>query len=261
MEGRHLGPGLAILLALAGGSARASGAACWLDNGAVVVSAAFGNIAGDFIVDLSAPRSQLHVTAASSAGIESDSAEGRLLVAGMSLPGVILAITDLDARSAPFVTSINGVIGADVLAPFVVDIQPDPCRLTLYGKAPPRRAGAARLAVRRIDGVPAVTAGVSDGETSTRGWFALDTGFPGVEIAGARYTRPPPKASAAADLLDPPARLRALSLAGALFEQTPGGVWDQGAPGLDGAIGEAIWARYHLRLDMRAGWLDLAPAK
>ncbi len=172
-----------------------------------------------------------------------------------------LAVADLDARSAPFVTSLNGVIGADVLAPFVVDIQPDPCRLTLYRTAPTRIPGAVRLVVRKIDGAPAVIAGISDGATATQGWFAMDTGFPGVEVADARYTRPPAQASAIADRLNPPARLRALSLAGRLFEQTAGGVMATPPPGLDGAIGEAVWSRYHLRLDMRDGWLEVAPAK
>jgi hypothetical protein len=104
-----------------------------------------------------------------------------------------------------------------------------------------------------------VIAGVSDGAASRRGWFAIDTGSPAVQVVEARYTRPPPKASAAADLLDPPARLRALSLAGTLFEQSPAGVAPGPSEGLDGAIGESIWSRYHLRLNMREGWLDLAP--
>jgi hypothetical protein len=51
-----------VLASLAGPPAPAGQTRCWVDNGAVIAPAAFGDIAGDFIFDLSAPQSVLHST-------------------------------------------------------------------------------------------------------------------------------------------------------------------------------------------------------
>ena len=247
---------MSIAVSLAAGQARAGETACWFENGAVVVSAAFGDIAGDFILDLSAPRSQLHDTAAQSHGVETDSARRDLILAGETLHDFEMPVIDLDARSAAFVTSINGVLGADALAPFVIDIRFSPCVVTLYRRTPGRAAGSIRLKVRQVAGAPAMAAAISDGMESRQGWFAIDTGSLGTRIAGASLSRTPPKG---ADPASPSVRLRALSLGGRLFEQPPAGLMKDAPAGLDGAIGNAIWSRYRLRLDIRGGWLDLTP--
>jgi hypothetical protein len=240
---------LAILIVLAATAARAGDTRCWFENGAVVVPAAFGDIAGDFILDASAPASQLHVTTAETFGVDGSSARARLRLAGERTGPLTLQVADLDARGKPFVTSIVGVIGADALAPFVVDIATDPCRVRLSRAA--RGAGAWRAPLRTIDGVPAVRAAISDGETSRAGWFAIDTGEAASGVAAARLSRTPAAGT------DPPVRLRALSVAGLLFEQMPGGVQAEPRPGLAGAIGMAVWSRFRLRLDRKHGWLEL----
>jgi hypothetical protein len=244
---------IGIVLALIAGGASAGETACWFDNGAVVVPAAFGDIAGDFILDLSAPHSQLHVTVAESAGIGPPTARAALRLAGETLGGLEMTVTDLDARSTPFVAGVAGVIGADAFAGWVVSLQTSPCRVALSRRAG-RLVGGRRLPLRRIAGAWAVEAAISDGVTSRRGWFAIDTGGPGMRIADARFTRQPPPGAA-----ESPARLRALSLGGRLFEQTPAGLMADAPPGLAGSIGEAAWSAFRMRIDAGRGWLDLAP--
>ncbi len=122
---------LCVALVLVAGAARAGQTRCWFENGALVVPAAFGAIAGDFILDVSAPKSQLHVTRAESAGIVGDKASGDLKLAGERLGGFDMEVADLDTRSRGFTTNIAGVLGADALAPFTVDIDFSPCKVRL----------------------------------------------------------------------------------------------------------------------------------
>ena len=111
--------------------------------------------------------------------------------------------------------------------------------------------------------------GLKEGETSTAAiiaasekqvGFAIDTASEGVRVAGAKLTRAPPDGADAGSRTSPPARVRALSLGGRLFEETPAGLMAPAPPGLDGAVGLAVWRPYHLRLDTARGWMDLAPS-
>ncbi len=253
-------PSLCIALVLIAGSVRAGETRCWFENGALVVPAAFGDIAGDFVLDASAPKSQLHVTRARSAGIAADHARADLRLAGERIGGFAMDVADLDARSHGFTTNIAGVLGADALAPFTADIDFSICRVRLRRGRPAHLSGGVRLKVREVAGVPAVEAAISDGAVSRKGLFAIDTASAGTRIAGAALSRPPPAGVDPADRDTPPARLRALSLAGALFEQTPAGLSPDAPPGLEGAIGNAAWSRFHLRLAIGRGWLKLKDA-
>ena len=80
-------------------------------------------------------------------------------------------------------------------------------------------------------------------------------------MADAALSRTPGKDADPFSRGEPPARLRAVSLDGALFEQTPAGLMKDAPAGLQGAIGDAIWSRYRLRLNLRQGWIQLAPAQ
>lgn len=244
-------------ISAAAGPVRAGETRCWLDNGAVVVPALLGDVAGDFILDLSAPQSQLHLTTAQSSGLD-DAAEtqGAVTLAGERLPAR-LAIVNLDDRSWDFPTGINGVLGADLLAGYIVDLAFAPCRLTLRRRAPAERALAA-LPVRMVGGVPTLEARVFDGKRARSGAFAIDTGAAGVRIAAAaaRFSR----LSAKVDPLSrdhPPARLAALVLAGRVFQDQPAALQTGAPDGLLGGIGTDIWSRYRLRLDLRRGRLQL----
>ena len=223
-----------------------------MDNGAVVVAASFGDIAGDFILDAAAPKSLLHLTRAQSDGIDAPSASRPFVLAGEHIANLEMTVSDLDARSRAFDTTINGVIGDDVLRRFVVEIAFSPCRITLYRHRPAPMAETSTLRVSEAAGIPAIHASISDGTQSRAGLFAIDTARSASQIAGAALSRSAPESGP-----KPPVRLRALAVAGRLFEQTPAGV-SLAAPGaLQGSIGTAVWSHWRLRLDLRDRWLQL----
>ncbi len=228
---------------------------CWIDKGALVAPASFGDIAGDFLIDLSAPASALHVTRAQEDGLEGHAATRELVVAGRKLAGVTLPIVDLDARTARFDTAINGVIGADLLRRFIVEIVPSPCRLRLLRRGPVAWPGSVRLAIREVGGRPLAPARIADRAQARSGLFAMDTADWVTLVAGAGLSRPQTGDAPG------PVRLRGVEIAGRLFEQVPAAVQPPGNDGAAGAIGMAIWSRWRVRLDIRHGWLELAPAE
>ena len=182
--------------AVAAAHAVVRGAACRIDHGALVASAAFGAIAGDFLVDLSAPVSLLHDTRAGLEGIVTPSAVGVLTVAGRDIPATTLTVADLDARTGGFDTVINGVIGVDVLSRYVVEIDPAPCRIRLIGRSRGARPRPSRLAVEMTAGRPLVAARITDGVRVRSGLFALDTAAWPTTLYGDRLSREPPEAGA-----------------------------------------------------------------
>ena len=260
---RRLAAAIALVVIIAAADpARAGETECWVDNGAVVVSAAFaqpglGDVTGDFILDLSAPHSQLHLTTAQSDGMgDATQAPGVLTLAGERITAS-LAIADLDDRQWGFPTTLNGLIGADVLAGYVVELRLAPCRLTLWRRAPASKAEAT-LPITMIGGVPTVAATIFDGAAVRRGQFAIDTGAAGVRIvaAHARFDR----LSARVDPLSrdqPPARLEALSMGGRVFQNQPAALQEDAPDGLLGGIGTNVWSRYVLRLDLKRDQLTL----
>ncbi len=250
-----------LALCFLAGPAAAGETGCRIENGALVVPAAFGAIAGDFLFDPSQPVSQLHLTTAQGAGITADTARGRLRLAGETLGGVTLEVVNLDAREQGFVTNISGVLGADVLRRYQIEVRFSPCVVTLARRLPRPAPGAWRSPVVWIGGAPAVAAAIADRNGSSgRGLFAIDTGSVGSRIAGASLSRSLAKGEDAASRTSPPARIRAISLAGDLFEQSPAGTMADAAPGLAGALGLAVWTRYVVRLDLAADRIELTPS-
>ncbi|MDP2258437.1 MAG: hypothetical protein Q8J89_01795 [Caulobacter sp.] len=248
----------ALTVGSAGSGARAGEVACWFENGAVVVPASIGGVAGDWLLDPSAPRTQLHDTRAAMEGLgDGFAAAGRL--ADLALPPVPVTVADLDGRAPGFVTPVAGVIGADILAAFVIDLRFEPCRVRLYaGRAPGVRGGAV-LRLETVGGVPAVRAAISDDRQARAGLFAVDwSSRAAVRLTGARITP-------AVEGLDParrdlaPARLRALSLDGMLYEEPSAALATDLDPALAGALGLDLWSRWSLRLDIAGGRLTLLP--
>lgn len=256
---RRLAP-LILLGALIAAPA-ACAAPCWYENGALVVSGTFGDITGDFVVDTSSPVSRLHNTIAEAAGFEATALTDDLRFAGVRVPEAALAVEDLDARSVGFPTTIVGVIGADVLSRFVIDIDFAPCRISLSDRAGPRRPGAVRLGVTGVAGVPAIEATAFDGAGARAGRFAVDTASAGLRFDPEETSFSRPLAPGVDPTLRfrPPARLRGLSLGGEAYSNTPAGLMETATPGLAGAIGDAVWSRHHVRLDLRGGWIELSP--
>lgn len=228
---------------------------CWFENGAVVAPAVIGVMAGDYVIDLSAPRTLLHNTKAEMEGILEPEISTSVQVAGLRAAAVSVKIADLDARGAGFVTPIAGVIGMDVLAGHSVEIDFAHCRLRIDRPWRARRQVVFPVSV--IEGLPTVAAGVSDGPRAFYGAFAIDT-------ASKAMTRLSTRDAAASGKLDPaarhkaPARLRALSIGGVLAENVPATLADDLPEGVSGALGTGLWARHRLRLDADGRTLSIA---
>ena len=251
---------VAAVVASAGtGAAHAGETRCWVDRGVLVVPAAFGDIAGDFILDLSSPKSVLHVDDALGEGIETPQTTGTLRFAGETASAT-LQVASLDDRTLGLPSTVVGLIGADALADYVVDIRFAPCRVRLWrGRAPAFHA-TATLAITMADGVPTIPATISDGHTALAGRFVIDTGTAAMRLSSTvvALARAPAKGVDPASRLAPPGRLDALGLAGGVQRRLPAALADDLPPTLTGGIGTAVWSRYEVRVDLRRGQLQLA---
>jgi hypothetical protein len=251
-----LAAGLALLLAP---GARAAEARCWFENGAVVIPAEIAGVAGDWLLDPSAPHTLLHETRAQMEGLPPDfAAHGR--VAGVPLDDLRVTVADLDGRAPGFPTPIAGVIGADVLGRFVVELDFTPCRVRLAARG--RRLavrGGRSLRLAMVGGVPTVEAAVSDDRRARRGPFAIDWSSRAAVRLTAAGLRPAGTPADRAPRGQAPARLRALSLDGRLYEETTAALAPDVDPALAGALGTDLWSRWRLRLDIGRGRLVLSP--
>lgn len=238
---------IAAALALAPAAARAGEVVCWFEEGVVVVPASVAGVAGDYILDTGAARTQLHETRAQEEGVTASSLTGDVRLAGLAFPGRSVAVVDLDARTYAFPTPIAGVIGADVLTGEVLDVAFAPCRVALH---PP---GAAPAFAGDWMAMP-VRVAVSDGPRALATWVTPATGEPLAvrlddTLASAPGAENPHPGGASHG------RLRALSFAGVLFENARAGL----AKG-DGVLGTPVLSRWRLRFDFARGRLGLAPA-
>ena len=249
---RRLGPLLFLSALASGGPALAGETACWFENGAVVAPAALGGIAGDYVIDLSAPHTLLHVDVAQGAGYVDAALTLPVALAGQRLAAAPIAVANLDYRSVGFSTPITGVIGADVLDRYVLTLDFAPCRLRLEPLGAARSPRGTGLAVTMVGGVATIHAAASNGLAGVTGPFALDTASNG----GVRA-----RGAADAPRQKPAGILRGLSLGGVLRQQVPTVVAGELPPGVVGAVGVQVLAAYRRRLDPAAGRLWLTPIK
>jgi hypothetical protein len=255
---------LAVALWPLAAPARAGETACLFEEGVLVVPASVAGLAGDYILDTATPATQLHETRAQTAGFADPAMVGDVELAGVRARGLTVAIVDLDLRTWNFPTPIAGVVGADVLRAYVVDVSLTPCRVRISspGRAPPFRAGRI-LPITWKAGQPTVRAAVADGPSAWMGDFALATGSDtAVRLSDAVATAPgaeKPVELYPHGVLRP--RLRALSFAGALSEQLPAGLVKAQADGPDGTLGAPVLAAWTLRFDFPAGRLLLGHEK
>lgn len=243
---------LILLMSLtAAASARAGETACWFENGAIVAPAAIADMAGDFVIDLSAPRTLLHETAAQTGGYAETALTLPIRLAGQRVAAAPVVVRDLDYRAVGFSTPITGVIGADILDRYVVSIDFSPCRLQLDPLGAPFVARGRPLAVTMVTGVPTVLAAASSGDRGLLGAFALDTASNG----GVRA-----RGAADAPRQKPAGTLRGLSWNGALRQNLPAVKAGDLPEGVIGALGVQVLSDYRLRLDPQAGLLWLTPS-
>lgn len=253
-------PELKLVLALAAlwlVPASAQAAACRLDHGVVVVPASVAGVAGDYILDTGSPTTQLHETRAQMAGLPPAFAGG-VRIDRLRLADRPVVVVDLDARTYAFPTPIAGVIGADILSAYVVDVSFAPCRVSIWpvGKAPRFHADTF-LTMRLIDGRPVVTAAVADGPRTAVGGFVVATGLDSAtRLDEALASVPGAGALDVAPYGPRRAALRALSLAGELFEALTAGLQPP-VEGAIGAVGPPVLSRWSLRFDFPRGRLLL----
>jgi len=242
----------AVLAALAPTGALAGEVSCFYEQGVVVVPASVAGLAGDYILDTGSATTLLHETKAQMEGLPMAGLRGRVLIAGLALPDQPIAVADLDARTHAFPTPIAGVIGADLLWPYVVDVDFAPCRVTIRGpgEAAPFHA---RASLPLGAGGKAASARVTvfDGQRAFGGDMTMATGSDAAvrlddRVASVPGARDP-------DGLLPygasRATLSALSLGGVLFKEAPAGLLRGGDPDLLGAVGPQILSRWRLRFD------------
>lgn len=235
--------------------------ACRFERGVVTAPAMVAGIAGDYIIDTGAAQSALHETKAQAEGIADTELTGDVSVAGVTVRSLLLKVADLDVRTWNLPTPVAGVIGADALRGFVVDIAYAPCRLRLSTPAQAPRFRGRTLNLGWDLGRPTVTAAVADDQRRISGRFVVATG-----------------ANVPVRLADDLAQTGA----GEVKELYPEGVWlahlpevdFAGATGRDvaaglmkpegdvvGVLGGAVLAHFRLRFDFPAGKLVVDPVR
>ncbi len=174
-----------------------------------------------------------------------------------------MEVADIDLRTGALATPIAGVIGADVLRPYVLDVSFAPCRVALYpaGRAPRFRA-VRSLRMSWVAGRPVVQATASDGARSLTAGFAPGVGADrAVRLSDVAADAPGAKKLIEVypyGVLQP--RLQSLAFAGDVARDLPSGLVHAEDPKLAGQIGAPFLSRYRLRFDFPAGRLRLAPA-
>lgn len=251
----------ALLTALAvPAAAQAGEAACWYEQGVLVIPASVAGLAGDYILDTGSARTLLHETKGQMAGYETPDQRGEVRVAGVTLPDRPFTVTDLDSRTALFPTPIAGVIGADVLGAYVLDVSFAPCRVSI--RRPQEAAafgGPATLALRGDLPQAAGRAIVSDGVRAFGADFAIATGADTAVRLDTRLAQASGAGLKSYGRLR--GRLKAVSLGGVLLQDLSAGLTEIEDPALAGTLGAPLLARWRVRFDFPARQLYLAHEK
>jgi len=252
---------LSILLAGVAGPAAAGEVACVFEAGMIVAPAEVAGIPGDYVLDTGSPQTLLHETKAQHEGIDTTELTGGVSLAGVAIAPVTVGVADLDARTWNLPTPVAGVIGADALKGYVVDVSYAPCRVRLSapGKAP--RFAGRTLDLAWDEGRPTAAAAVADDAHEVRGAFVVATGADvGVRLADDLAQTP---GAAKPNELYPEgawlARLPVLRFGGATGRDVAAGLMKpQGE--VVGVIGGPVLAHFRLRFDFPAGKLVVAQA-
>jgi hypothetical protein len=112
----------AACLTLAAAPAAAGEAPCWFENGVIVVGAEVMGVPGDYILDTAMPHTVLADSQAQAAGFAETALTGEVRLAGVVAGKRPVAVEAIDLRSGALPTPIAGIIGADVLDGYVLDV-------------------------------------------------------------------------------------------------------------------------------------------
>lgn len=251
-----------VLAALVAGPACAGEAACRFERGVVVVPAVMAGIAGDYIVDTGTAQSALHETKAQAEGIAETELTGDVRVAGMAVKGLALKVVDMDVRTWNLPTPVAGVIGADALKGFVVDVAYAPCRLRLSTAAEAPRFSGRTLALGWDLGRPTVDAAVSDDAHRIAGRFVVATGA-NVPVRLADDLAQTPGAAETKELYPEGvwlARLPEVDFAGATGRDVAAGLMKPEGD-VVGVLGGPVLAHFRLRFDFPGNRLVVEPVR
>ena len=253
---------LSLCLAAAAATPAWSGeVACRFQAGVIVVPAVVAGIAGDYILDTGAAQTTLHETTAQAEGIAGTDLIGGVALAGFRLRERALKVADLDIRTWNLPSPAAGVIGADVLRAYVVDVRFAPCRvrLSLPGQTPAFRG---RVLPMGWDlGRPTAVASVSDDAHEVTGAFVIATGA-NVPVRLADDLAQAPGALRPQELYPQGvwlARLPQVTFAGSVGRDVAAGLMPPEGD-VVGLLGGQVLAHFHLRFDFPAGRLVVAPA-
>lgn len=250
------------LALLAAAPAHAGEIACRFERGVVVAPATVAGVTGDYIVDTGAAQTALHETKAEAEGIGDTDLTGDVEIAGVSVRALPVKVADLDVRTWNLPTPAAGVIGADALRGFVVDVSFAPCRLRLSrpGQAP-GVAGRA-LALAWDLGRPTAEASVSDDAHRVIGRFVIATGG-NVPIRLADDLAEAPGALTTRELYPEGvwlARLSEVDFGGATGRDVAAGLMKPEGD-VVGVIGGAVLAHFRLRFDFPGAKLVVEPVR
>lgn len=251
------------LLALAAAvPAQAAEIACRFERGVVVAPAVVAGIAGDYIVDTGAAQSALHETKAQAEGIAEIDLSGDVRLAGKIVPDLPLKVVDLDVRTWNLPTPVAGVIGADALKGFVVDLAYAPCRLRLSAPAEAPRFAGRSLGLSWDLGRPTVDASISDDAHQISGRFVVATGA-NVPVRLADDLAQAPGGAGTKELYPEGvwlARLPQVNFAGATGRDVAAGLMKPEGD-VVGLLGGAVLAHFRLRFDFPGRRLIVDPIR
>lgn len=251
-----------VLAVLTAGPAHGAEIACRFERGVVVAPAVMAGIAGDYIVDTGVAQSALHETKAQAEGIAETDLTGDVGVAGLVVKGLALKVVDLDVRTWNLPTPIAGVIGADALKGFVLDVAYAPCRLRLSTTAEAPWFKGRTLALGWDLGRPTVDASVSDDAHKVAGRFVVATGA-NVPVRLADDLAQAPGAAETKELYPEGvwlARLPQVDFAGATGRDVAAGLMKPEGD-VVGVLGGAVLAHFRLRFDFPGGRLVVDPVR
>ena len=250
------------LALLAAAPAQAGEIACRFERGVVVAPARVAGIPGDYIIDTGAAQTALHETKAQAEGISDTALTGDVELAGLAVRALPLTVADLDVRTWNLPTPAAGVIGADALRGFVVDVSFAPCRLRLSraGEAP--RFTGHGLPLAWDLGRPVADAAVSDDARRISGRFVIATGA-NVPIRLADDLAQAPGAGDTKELYPQGvwmARLPQVDFAGATGRDVAAGLMKPDGD-VVGIIGGHVLAHFRLRFDFPGARLMVDPVR
>lgn len=251
-----------VLALIAASPALAGEVACRYEAGTITVPAVVAGIGGDYILDTGAARTTLHSTKAEAEGITDTALTGDVRVASMAVRGAALAVADLDVRTWNLPTPAAGVIGADVLKGFVVDVSYAPCRVRLWAAGQAPRFNGKVLDLAWDLGRPTAEAAVSDELRTIRGRFVIASGANAPVRLADDLARAAPGTLPRPQELYPDgvwlARLPQVSFAGATGLDAAAGLMKPEGD-VVGLLGADVLAHFRLRFDFPAGKLVAQP--